>query len=70
MIGDACARVEDKWESYNDDLYNARRWALNLAAKYAADEGLKLTRLVDVDDEAGAKDEFEPVNLAGPEAAQ
>ena len=70
LIGDACACVEDKWESYNDDLYHARQWALNLVAKYAANEGIKLTKLVDVDDGRETKDEFESVNLAGPEAVR
>lgn len=54
LIADGCARVEDKWESYGDELYEARRWAIDVAEGYAADEGLTLTRL---DDEATAATE-------------
>jgi hypothetical protein len=45
LIADGCARVGDKWESCNDELYEARRWAINLAEGYAAEEGIALTRL-------------------------
>ena len=45
LIADGCARVGDKWESYNDDLHEARRWAIELAADYAATEGITLVRL-------------------------
>ena len=51
LIADGCARVGDKWESYGDELYEARRWAIDVAEGYAADEGIMLTRL---DDEATA----------------
>jgi hypothetical protein len=47
LIADGCARVGDKWESYNDELWEARRWAISLARKYAADEGVTLTALDD-----------------------
>lgn len=50
LINDGCARVGDKWESYNDELYEARCWAINLAAEYAAAEGITLTRLDDGDE--------------------
>lgn len=54
LVGDGCARVGQKWESFNDELYEARRWAIDLAAEYAAAEGIGLTRLEDDDDgEAG-----------------
>jgi hypothetical protein len=42
LIADGCARVADKWESYNDELWEARRWAIGLAKDYAADEGIAL----------------------------
>ncbi|MGD9920468.1 MAG: hypothetical protein AB7V13_03335 [Pseudorhodoplanes sp.] len=45
LIADGCARVADKWESYNDELWEARRWAIGLAKDYAADEGIALTPL-------------------------
>jgi len=42
LIADGCARVGDKWESYNDELWEARRWAIELAKQYAAAEGISL----------------------------
>ncbi len=42
LIADGCARVADKWESYNDELWEARRWAIGLARDYAADESVAL----------------------------
>ena len=42
IIADGCARVGDKWESYGDELYEARRWAIHAAEEYAADEGITL----------------------------
>jgi hypothetical protein len=47
LLADGCARVGDKWESYNDELWEARRWAISLAREYAADEGIMLTALDD-----------------------
>lgn len=47
LLADGCARVADKWESYNDELWEARRWAIGLAKEYAADEGITLTALDD-----------------------
>jgi len=47
LIADGCARVGDKWESYNDELWEARRWAINLAKGYADDEGITLVPLED-----------------------
>jgi hypothetical protein len=49
LIADGCERVGHKWESYNDDLYHARQWAIDLAQDYAANEGITLVRL-DEDD--------------------
>jgi hypothetical protein len=49
LIEDGCSRVARKWESYGDELYEARRWAIELAEGYAADEGITLVR---VDEEA------------------
>ena len=45
LIADGCARVADKWESYNDELWEARRWAIGLAKDYAADEGIAVVAL-------------------------
>ena len=45
LIADGCARVGDKWDSYNDELWEARRWAIDLAKGYAADEGITLVPL-------------------------
>lgn len=47
LLADGCARVADKWESYNDELWEARRWAIGLAREYATDEGITLTALDD-----------------------
>jgi hypothetical protein len=47
LIADGCARVGDKWDSYNDELWEARRWAIDLAKGYAADEGITLVPLED-----------------------
>ncbi len=47
LIADGCARVSDKWKSYNDELWEARRWAIGLAKEYAADEGIALVALDD-----------------------
>ena len=47
LLADGCARVGDKWESYNDELWEARRWAISLAREYATDEGITLTALDD-----------------------
>ena len=33
LVADGCARVADKWESYNDELWEARRWAIGLAKR-------------------------------------
>ncbi len=52
LIPVGCSRVDDKWESYGDELYEARRWAIDIAEGYAADEGIVLIRL---DDEATAE---------------
>ncbi|WP_324778750.1 hypothetical protein [Thiobacillus sedimenti] len=57
LINDGCARVASKWESYNDELYEARRWATDLAADYAVAEGVILTRLEAVGDHAASDTE-------------
>ncbi|MBN9527206.1 MAG: hypothetical protein J0H82_13420 [Alphaproteobacteria bacterium] len=68
FINDGCARVAGKWESYNDELYMARRWAIDLAADYAASEGVALTCLENESDHtapgAGA-DEHAAVSKEG-----
>lgn len=43
LVNDGCSRVSHKWESFNDELYEARGWAIDLAAEYAAQEGIALT---------------------------
>ena len=57
LINDGCARVASKWESYNDELYEARRWAIDLAADYSAAEGITLTRLEGDSDHAASETE-------------
>ena len=52
LLADGCARVADKWESYNDELWEARRWAIGLAKEYAAQEGIVLIPLEDDFDRA------------------
>ncbi|MGB6176117.1 MAG: hypothetical protein WBF43_07240 [Methylocella sp.] len=47
LVADGCARVGDKWESYSDEFYEARRWAIDLAEEYAAAENIALVRLDD-----------------------
>lgn len=59
LINDGCSRVSHKWESINDDLYEARRWAIDLAGEYAGGEGLAFERI----DAAGFSGD-------GPEAQQ
>lgn len=56
LIADGCARVGDKWESYGDELYEARRWAIDVAEGYAADEGITLIRLDDETTPAAEED--------------
>jgi hypothetical protein len=56
LIADGCARVGEKWESYNDDLYDARRWAIELAEEYAAQEGITFVRLGEDDALPNVKD--------------
>lgn len=47
LIADGCPRVADRWESYNDELWGARRWANGLARDYAAADGIVLIPLED-----------------------
>jgi hypothetical protein len=47
LIADACFHVGDRWESSGDELWEARRWAINVALRYAAAEGITLVRLAD-----------------------
>lgn len=63
LIADGCGRVGDKWESYNDELYEARRWAIDVAEGYAADEGIALVRLED--GKTGAGEESDDAAPAG-----
>ncbi len=54
LVAEGCARVGDKWESYNDELSEARRWAIDLARQYAAEERITLIPRDDVPDPATA----------------
>ena len=51
LIARGCERVGRKWEAYGDELCEARRWAIDLAAGYAIDTGITLVRLGDQRDE-------------------
>jgi hypothetical protein len=51
LVADGCARVGAKWESCNDELFETRCWAIEVAERYAAEEGITLIRL---DENAGA----------------
>jgi hypothetical protein len=44
LIAEGCMHVERKWESYNDDLHAARSWAIELAQRYASEDGITLVR--------------------------
>jgi hypothetical protein len=50
LIADGCAGVACKWESHNDELYTARGWAIGLALRHGAEEGITLVRLNDQPD--------------------
>jgi hypothetical protein len=56
LIADGCERVGDKWVSHNDELYDAGRWAIELAQEYAANEGVTLVRLDESDPPPHVKD--------------
>jgi hypothetical protein len=53
LIADACFHVGDKWEPHGDELWEARRWAINVAFRYAANEGIAFARLDEVDEPDG-----------------
>jgi hypothetical protein len=44
LIAEGCIHVERKWESYNDDLHEARCWAIELAQHYAVEDSITLVR--------------------------
>ena len=44
LIAEGCIHVERKWESYNNDLHQARSRAIELARHYAAEDGITLAR--------------------------
>jgi hypothetical protein len=50
LIAGGCAGVAHKWESHNDELYTARGWAIGIALRFAAQEGIRLARLGEEDD--------------------
>ena len=45
LVAAACATVEYKYEPSGDTLYHARGWAIDLIARYAAEDDVKLTPL-------------------------
>ena len=47
LIAEGCTHVERKWESFGDELYEARRWAIELAEGYAVQADVTLVRLCD-----------------------
>ncbi len=44
LIWRGCELVRYKWISHDGELYEARRWAVELAAEYAAQNGTPLSR--------------------------
>jgi hypothetical protein len=54
LLAQACARVASKWECHGDELWNAQRWAIDLAEGYATADGIRL-RLRDDDGRAAAE---------------
>lgn len=50
LVSDACATVEHKWNCAGDELWNARRWALDLVEHYADQDKTPLTRLDQIED--------------------
>ncbi len=60
LIAEGCARVGYKWESYGDELYEARRWAIDLAQGYADSDGITLTRIDEDDVEGDAEQQEQP----------
>ena len=42
LVGEACSYVSGRWESYNDDLHEARSWAIEKVLEYAASESIEL----------------------------
>lgn len=65
LIADGCARVGDKWQDFGDTLYEARRWAIELAETYAAQEGIALARLEPGEDDTDVEPERYGGALAG-----
>jgi hypothetical protein len=45
LIAYGCVHVSAQWESLNDDLYEARRRAIEVAERYAVNEGIALVHL-------------------------
>ena len=56
LIADGCACVGGRRESYGDELYDARRWAIDIAESAAAEEGIILARLDDIEGEPVSAD--------------
>lgn len=62
LIRDACSSVAGRWESYNDDLYNAQSWALEKVREYAVSDGIVLLPAANVIQE-------QPDGLPSPKGA-
>ncbi len=48
LIAAACSRVGSKWEEYGDAIYEARRWAIEVAEGYAQQSNIALVRWDDI----------------------
>jgi hypothetical protein len=44
LIAEGCIHVERRWATHDDDLEQARQWAIDLAQRYAAEDGIVLCR--------------------------
>jgi len=56
LIATACSRVGSKWEEYGDAIFEARRWAIEVAEGYAQQSNIALVRWDNI---------FPPQNDAG-----
>jgi hypothetical protein len=50
LIAWACARVEQKWSGCGDDLWEAQKWAIELAQDYARQLNIALVDCADSED--------------------
>lgn len=42
LVEEACSHVGGRWQSFNDDLHEARCWAMDKVREYAVAEGIEL----------------------------